>query len=126
MTPATSQNTLTSIIKRSRDIMRKDAGLNGDTDRTPQLAWLLFLKAFDDLELSRQTIDSNYIPVIDAPYRWQDWAASSTDRRSGDALLDFIGDKLLPHLKGLTGTGQAGDPSQTVADIFGARISPWC
>ncbi len=30
--------------------MRKDAGLNGDLDRIPQLAWLLFLKAFDALE----------------------------------------------------------------------------
>jgi type I restriction enzyme M protein len=98
--------------------MRKDAGLNGDTDRTPQLAWLLFLKAFDDLELSRQALDSEYTPVISAPYRWQDWAEKSVGRRSGDALLDFIGSDLLPHLKNLTGTGKAGDPSQTVADIF--------
>ena len=33
-----------------RDTMRNDAGLNGDIDRIPQLAWLLFLKAFDGLE----------------------------------------------------------------------------
>jgi type I restriction enzyme M protein len=118
MTTTTSQNSLTSIIKRSRDIMRKDAGLNGDADRTPQLAWLLFLKAFDDLELNRQATDRTYQPVIAAPYRWQDWAASSVSRRSGDALLSFVGADLLPHLKGLTGTGRPGDPSQTVADIF--------
>ena len=30
--------------------MRKDAGLNGDLDRIPQLAWMLFLKAFDGLD----------------------------------------------------------------------------
>lgn len=34
------QNTkasLSSLIKSSREIMRKDAGLNGDLDRLPQL-----------------------------------------------------------------------------------------
>jgi hypothetical protein len=29
---------LSSLIKSSRDIMRKDAGLNGDLDRLPQLS----------------------------------------------------------------------------------------
>ena len=116
--PQTSQSSLTSIIKRSRDIMRKDAGLNGDTDRTPQFAWLLFLKAFDDLEENRRAIDAGYASVITRPYRWQDWASDSVTRRSGDALLDFVNADLLPHLQALTGSGEAGDPSQTVADIF--------
>ncbi len=35
---------LSSLIKSARDIMRKDAGLNGDLDRLPQLSWILFLK----------------------------------------------------------------------------------
>ena len=48
---------LASVIKTSRDIMRKDAGLNGDLDRLPQLSWLLFLKAFDDLEQNRMIVD---------------------------------------------------------------------
>ena len=34
--------------------MRKDAGLNGDLDRLPQLSWVLFLKSYDDLELRRE------------------------------------------------------------------------
>jgi type I restriction enzyme M protein len=52
-----TQNTrtqLSSLIKSSRDIMRKDAGLNGDLDRLPQLSWILFLKCYDDLELRRE------------------------------------------------------------------------
>lgn len=118
MNPPISQSTLSSIIKRSRDIMRKDAGLNGDTDRTPQFAWLLFLKAFDDLEENRMATDPKYRPVIEEPYRWRDWAANSVERRSGDGLLEFINNDLLPHLTQLTGTGTAGDPIQTVADIF--------
>jgi hypothetical protein len=45
---------LSSLIKSSRDIMRKDAGLNGDLDRLPQLSWILFLKCYDDLEQRRE------------------------------------------------------------------------
>ncbi len=42
--------------------MRKDAGLNGDLDRIPQLAWLLFLKAFDGLEENREVTDDELPP----------------------------------------------------------------
>ena len=37
-----SQAQLSSTVKTARDIMRKDAGLNGDLDRIPQLSWVLF------------------------------------------------------------------------------------
>lgn len=49
-TPAetTPKARLASIIKTARNIMRKDAGLNGYLDRLPQLSWLLFLRAFDE------------------------------------------------------------------------------
>ena len=30
--------------------MRKDKGLNGDLDRLPMLAWIMFLKFLDDME----------------------------------------------------------------------------
>ncbi len=67
---------LSSLIKSSRDIMRKDAGLNGDLDRLPQLSWILFLKCYDDLEMRREE-DAKlsrqaYKPVIPPPYRWRD------------------------------------------------------
>ncbi len=39
--PMTTAQQLGSIIKTSRDIMRKDKGLNGDLDRLPQLTWIL-------------------------------------------------------------------------------------
>ena len=38
--PTTPQAKLNAVIKSARDAMRKDAGLNGDLDRIPQLAWL--------------------------------------------------------------------------------------
>ena len=35
---------LGSFVKRIRDIMRNDAGINGDAQRFVQIAWMLFLK----------------------------------------------------------------------------------
>ena len=55
--PETTRQRLQSVIKESRNIMRKDAGLNGELDRLPRLAWLLFLRAFDDFEEERQLTD---------------------------------------------------------------------
>lgn len=114
----TTQARLSSVIKTSRDIMRKDAGLNGDLDRIPQLAWLLFLKAFDDLDQNRVVRDPGYKPAIPEPYRWRDWAADPVKRLQGDALIGWVNDTLLPELAKLRGTGAAGDARDTVAAIF--------
>ena len=35
---------LSNFVKRIRDIMRNDAGINGDAQRIEQMAWILFLK----------------------------------------------------------------------------------
>jgi type I restriction enzyme M protein len=52
-TPTTTQS-LGSLLKSARDIMRKDKGLNGDLDRLPMLTWIMFLKFLDDLEIQRE------------------------------------------------------------------------
>ena len=85
--------------------MRKDAGLNGDLDRIPQLAWLLFLKAFDGLEQNREVTETAYRPAIEEPYRWRNWAADPNGP-TGEALLAFVNGELLPYLRGLSGTGE--------------------
>jgi type I restriction enzyme M protein len=51
----TTPQQLGSIIKSARDKMRKDKGLSGDTDRLPQLTWMLFLKFLDDNEQLRES-----------------------------------------------------------------------
>lgn len=113
--PITTRARLQAIIKESRNVMRKDAGLNGELDRLPQLAWLLFLRAFDDLEEERGLVDPGYRPAIEGEFRWSTWAR---DGRTGDALLVFVNGRLLPHLRGLRGRGKAGDPRDTIATIF--------
>ena len=114
--PATPQAKLAAVIKSARDAMRKDAGLNGDLDRIPQLAWLLFLRAFDGLERNREVTDPKFRPAIEAPYRWRDWAAHP-DGPTGDVLLRFVNDDLLPYLRGLTGSGPH-DPRDVLAAVF--------
>ena len=109
---------LSSLIKSSRDIMRKDAGLNGDLDRLPQLSWILFLKCYDDLELRREE-DAKlerkaYKPVIPSPYRWRDWASDEDNGATGEDLVKFVNDGLLPALRGLTGS----DERLKVAEVF--------
>lgn len=115
-TPTSPQGKLSAVIKSARDYMRKDAGLNGDLDRIPQLAWLLFLKAFDGLEQNREVTETRYRPAIEAPFRWRDWAADPNGR-TGDALVKFVNDELLPYLRGLVGTGQH-DPRDVLSAVF--------
>lgn len=95
----TPQQRLSAMIKRARDLMRTDPGLNGDLDRVPQLAWLMFLKAFDDLEERRAILDPDYEPLLTEGYRWQDWAGNP--RLTGDRLIEFVNDQLLPRLRAL-------------------------
>jgi len=91
-TPTTAQS-LGSLLKSARDIMRKDKGLNGDLDRLPMLTWIMFLKFLDDLELQgeeeAQLSGARFRPAIEAPYRWRDWAGKS-DGITGDELLSLI------------------------------------
>ena len=35
---------LSNFVKRIRDIMWNDAGVNGDAQRIEQIVWILFLK----------------------------------------------------------------------------------
>ncbi len=115
--PTSPQAALSSAVKTARDIMRKDAGLSGETDRIPQLAWLLFLKAFDDNERNREVIERDYRSAIEAPYRWRDWAADPVNGVTGEELMRFVNDELLPYLRGLAGTGEY-DPRDVLAAVF--------
>ena len=114
--PVSPQAKLAAVIKSARDAMRKDAGLNGDLDRIPQLAWLLFLKAFDGLEQNREVTEDNFRAAINSPYRWRDWAADPNGS-TGEALLTFVNGRLLPYLRGLTGTW-SHDPRDVLAAVF--------
>ncbi|MDQ1038563.1 type I restriction enzyme M protein [Streptomyces sp. V3I8] len=107
---------LQSAIKSARDIMRKDAGLNGDLDRLPQLTWILFLRAFDVcVEAEREAEFLDYERAIQSPYDWESWG-EKTDF-TGPEFLDFVNGKLLPYLRELSGD-EEGDPRNVISTIF--------
>jgi type I restriction enzyme M protein len=91
--PLTTSQSLGTLIKSARDIMRKDKGLDGDLDRLPMLTWVMFLKFLDDLESQRQDeaklAGKRFRPAIEPPYRWRDWAANPQGV-TGDELIAFI------------------------------------
>jgi type I restriction enzyme M protein len=120
--PTTAQQ-LGGIINSTRDIMRKDKGLSGELDRLPMLTWVLFLKFLDDTERVREDeallSGEKYWPLIEAPYRWRDWASDETGM-TGDELISFVnneeatrpegtrGPGLFAYLRGLRGEAEGG------------------
>lgn len=131
--PLTTRENLSALIGTARKILRKDKGLNGDVDRLPLLTWVMFLKFLDDLEAVHEEeseLDGKpYQPIIEAPYRWRDWAARE-DGISGDELLAFIsqevairangssGKGLFAYLRGLAGEGEKGSQREVIANVF--------
>ena len=61
------------------DILRKESGCTTELDYTEQSSWLLFLKYLDSLEQEKQAVAAlegkPYGYILDAPYRWESWAA---------------------------------------------------
>jgi type I restriction enzyme M protein len=89
-----------SIIKSIRDIFRKDPGLSGDAQRIEQLGWMIFLKLFDDKDLEKELMNSNYKSPIPIDLQWRSWAADD-EGITGDALIQFVNNELFPKLKNL-------------------------
>lgn len=94
---------LSGFVKRLRDIMRNDAGINGDAQRIEQIAWMLFLKVYDAKEQDWEWDDEDYQSIIPEECRWQNWARDdkSGTALTGDDLLNFVNNTLFPTLKKL-------------------------
>lgn len=81
-----------TMIKRLQDIMRQDAGVNGDAQRIEQIVWMLFLKLYDAKESEWEILEDNYKSIIPEEYRWRNWATDNKDGKAmtGDELSNFI------------------------------------
>ena len=111
---------LTGFVKRLRDIMRNDAGINGDAQRIEQIAWMLFLKVYDAKEQDWEWDDENYQSIIPEECRWQNWAHDdkSGNALTGDRLLDFVNNTLFPTLKNLPVTASTPVKKAIVQTTF--------
>ena len=97
---------ISNFVKRIRDIMRNDAGINGDAQRIEQIAWMLFLKVYDAKEQDWEIDEDNYVSIIPDNCRWCNWAVDdrSGSAMTGDTLLNFVNNTLFPTLKNLNVT----------------------
>ena len=111
---------LGSFIKRLRDIMRNDAGINGDAQRIEQIAWMLFLRVYDAKEDDWEMDETNYESIIPEDCRWRNWAHDdgSGNAMTGDVLLEFVNNTLFPTLKNLTVTPQTPIKKAIVKTTF--------
>src|SRR3954467_4480547 len=99
---------VSNLVKSIQDIMRKDAGTYGDAQRLEQLGWMFFLKIFDDREKELELLQDEYKSPLPKHLRWSNWAADE-EGITGDALLDFVNNTLLPKLKSINGaSGKIG------------------
>ena len=96
-------SSLSNFVKRLRDIMRNDPGINGDAQRLEQIAWMLFLKVYDAKEQDWEWDDEEYESIIPEECRWNNWAHDdkSGAAMTGDTLLNFVNNTLFPTLKKL-------------------------
>lgn len=106
-----------TTIKSIQDIMRKDAGVDGDAQRVAQLGWMLFLKIYDDREKEYELIETDYHSAIPKPLRWRNWA-DDPEGITGDALLNFVDTQLFPQLAGLDFAPHADPRGFVVRDVF--------
>lgn len=106
-----------TTVKTIQDIMRKDAGVDGDAQRISQLVWMLFLKVFDDREAEKELLDGAYRSPIPKRHRWRTWA-KDPEGITGDDLLDFVNNELFKSLKNLTGTGANAELAAVVRAVF--------
>ena len=111
---------LSGFVKRLRDIMRNDAGINGDAQRIEQIAWMLFLKVYDAKEQDWEWDDESYQSIIPEECRWQNWAHDdkSGNALTGDRLLDFVNNTLFPTLKNLPVTASTPVKKAIVQTTF--------
>ncbi len=111
---------LANFVKSIRNIMRNDAGINGDAQRIEQIAWMLFLKVYDEKENDWEFNEDHYQSFIPDACRWRNWAHDEGDGNAmtADELLNFVNNTLFPTLKTLEVTPDTPMRSAIVRTTF--------
>ncbi len=111
---------LANFVKNIRNIMRNDAGINGDAQRIEQIAWMLFLKVYDEKENDWEFNEDHYQSFIPDACRWRNWAHDEGhgNAMTADELLNFVNNTLFPTLKTLEVTPDTPMRSAIVRTTF--------
>ncbi len=122
-----TQQSVNSAIKSICDIMRR-SNCAGALQYVPELTWILFLRILDEREIreaeAAEAVGAEYTPSLEAPYRWQDWAAPGEPKRlelqngTMGAFFGFVDGDLIPHLKALRDHPNATSRQKVISEIF--------
>lgn len=113
-----------NIVKRIQNIMRQDAGVNGDAQRIEQMTWMFFLKVYDTQEETWEYKASRegkkFSSIIPEELRWRNWAVDKKDglAPTGDELLNLVNNNLFPTLKSIEITSETPRSKTIVKDVF--------
>lgn len=113
-----------NIVKRIQNIMRQDAGINGDAQRIEQMTWMFFLKVYDTQEetweYKAMKEKKSFQSIIPENLRWRNWAVDEKDGNAltGDALLKLVNEELFPTLKSLDVTAETPRSQSIVKEVF--------
>jgi type I restriction enzyme M protein len=106
-----------NTVKSIQDIMRKDAGVDGDAQRLSQLCWMFFLKIIDDQDQQLEVMQDHYKSPIPERFQWRSWAANP-EGITGTELLAFVNNELFPALKDLSAAGKTANRARVVKGVF--------
>ena len=107
---------VSNTTKALKDIMRIDAGINGDAQYIEQITWMLFLKAFDYKEQEWELTEDDYYPVIPNEFRWSVWA-DDPEGITGDSLLSHV-DRMFSALRNLDTSDDAKKRKWLIRDMM--------
>lgn len=110
-----------TMIKRIQNIMRQDAGVDGDAQRISQLVWMLFLKIYDSKEGDWELDEINEFESIIPEYlKWSNWAIDNGDgvALTGEELIKFVNEELFPFLKSIEISKDTDPRIKIIAGIF--------
>lgn len=108
---------ITTTIKSIRDIMRQDAGVDGDAQRISQMVWMIFLKIFSDMEEEWDITLEEYDSPIPDKLKWGAWAGDE-EGVTGDDLKNFVDNELFPTLKELKVTPKTSPQGWIIKSVF--------
>ncbi|MEH2355714.1 type I restriction-modification system subunit M [Nostoc sp.] len=133
-----SREQLTNDIWKACDILRRDDNCGGVMEYVEHIAWLLFLKFFDEQEeifgLEAELAGRSYKRVVDEAYRWSKWVPKALGSRvggnsrrttpewDGDGLMQFVRGELIPYLASLNGSSER----EVISGIFSDRNVVLC
>lgn len=116
-----------SAIKSICDIMRR-SNCAGAMQYVPELTWILFLRILDEREeqeeMMAEAVGQHYIPSLEAPYRWRDWAAPDGTKRvelqegTLGGFFTFVNDDLLSYLKALRDKPNATARQKIISEVM--------